>query len=74
MTAQSELTITDRLANALEKLLSAQPAVTNRTAFKAPDFNGDGDLENFIQQYQEVAAANDWSRTAALLHIYKRMW
>ena len=69
MTAQSSVAIMDRLADALEKLSSAQPAVTKRAGFKAPDFSGDGDVENFIQQYQEVATANDWSRTAALLHI-----
>ena len=33
------------------------------------DFNGDKDVENFIQQYQKVAAVNDWSETASLLHI-----
>ena len=55
----------DRLAKALERLSSAQPAAAKRADFKAPDFSGEGD----IQQYQEVAAANDWSETAALLHI-----
>ena len=69
MTAQSSVAIMDRLANALEKLSSAQPAVAKQADFKAPDFNGDGDVENFIQQYKEVAAANDWSKTTALLHI-----
>ena len=49
----------DRLANALEKLSSAQPAIAKRADFKAPDFSGAGDGENFIQQYREVAAAND---------------
>ena len=69
MTAQSSVAIMDRLANALERLSSAQPAAAKRADFKAPDFSGEGDIENFIQQYQEVAAANDWSKTAALLHI-----
>ena len=67
MAAQSSVAIMDRLANALEKLSSAQPV------FKAPDFSVDGDVDNIIQQYQEVAGANDWSRTAALLHIRSRL-
>ena len=60
MTAQSELAIMDRLAIALEKLSNAQPAVATRIAFETPEFDGNGDLENYIQQYLEVAAANDW--------------
>ena len=67
MTAQSSVAIMDRLPNALERLSSAQPAAAKRADFKAPDFCGE--VENFIQQYQEVAAANDWSKTATLLHI-----
>lgn len=59
----------DRLTNALEKHSNAQPAVATRTAFTTPDFNGGGDVENFIQHYQEVATTNDWSETAALLYI-----
>ena len=43
MTAQSSVAIMNRLANALEKLSSAQPVVAKQTAFKAPDFNNDGD-------------------------------
>ena len=69
MTAQSSVAIMDRLANALEKLSSVKPAVAKLADFKAPGFNGDGDVESFIQQYQEVAAANDWSKIAAPLHI-----
>ena len=57
------------MASDLDKLSSAQPGVANWTAFEAPDFNGDGDVENFIQRYQEVAATNGWSKTEALLHI-----
>ena len=66
MTAQSSVAIMDRLANALEKLSSAQPAVAKWADFKAPDFSGEGDVENFIQEYQEVAATNNWSKAAAL--------
>ena len=66
MTAQSSVAIMDRLANALERLSTAQPAAAKRADFKAPDFSGKEEVENFIQQYQEVAATNYWSKTAAL--------
>ena len=66
MTAQSELAIMGRLANALEKLANAQPAVATRTALWAPDFGGNWDVENFIQQYLEVAAVSYWLYTAAM--------
>ena len=59
----------NRLARALKRLLSAQPSITHREAFKAPDFTGEGDIEDFIQQFQEVATANEWSKVATLLHI-----
>ena len=49
--------------------MNVQPAVATRTAFEAPNFNGNGDVENFIQQYLEVAADDGWSETAALLYI-----
>ena len=64
MTAQSDLAFIDRLANALEKLANAQAAVATRTAF-----DGNWNVKNFIQHYLEVAAANYWLYTAALLHI-----
>ena len=43
--------------------------MTLRAAFNAHDFNGDRDVEIFIQQFQKVTDINDWSKTAALLHI-----
>ena len=57
----------DRPASALEQLLRSNP--THREVLKAPDFTGDGNLENFIQQLQEVAIGNNWSKMATLLHI-----
>ena len=59
----------DRLANALDKLYRAQTTTTPWATFKAPDFNGKEDVETFIQDFQEVAEANEWSNTAAFLHI-----
>ena len=55
--AQEDLTIMDKLASALERLSSAQPSTTHQEVFKAPDFTGDGNVEDFIQQFQKVATA-----------------
>ena len=57
----------DRLASALEQLSRAN--TTHREVFKAPDFTGEGNVEDFIQQFEEVATANEWSKMATLLHI-----
>ena len=62
-----------RLASALERLSSAQPSPARREVFKAPDFTGDGNVEDFIQQFQDVAMANEWSKMATLLHIRTHM-
>lgn len=57
----------DRLAEALERLAGAnRPA---GPAFKAPQFEGKGDVEYFIHRFEEVAEANDWRPGAALLHL-----
>lgn len=57
----------DRLADVLERLAGAnRPA---GPAFKAPQFEGKGDIEYFIRRFEEVANANDWRPGAALLHL-----
>ena len=43
-----------RLASALERLSSTQPSPAHREVYKAPDFTGDDNIEDFIQQFQEV--------------------
>ena len=40
-----------------------------REQFKPPQFNGEGDVELFIQQFGEVAAANEWNPMSTLLHL-----
>ena len=62
-----ELTVMDRPASALDQL--SRPNTTRRKVFKAPDFTGDGNVEDFIQQFEELATANEWSKMATLLHI-----
>ena len=55
-----------RLAEAIEALVERQcrepgPALP---VFKAPQFDGDGDVEYYIQQFVDVAAANQWTGPA----------
>ena len=56
-----------RLTDILERLAVPQePAIPH---FKAPRYNGTGDVEMFIQQFRDVIGANQWSDDAALLHL-----
>ena len=41
----------DQLASALDQL--SKPSNTHRGVFKAPDFTGDGYVEDFIQQVKK---------------------
>ena len=65
----------DRLIGLVERMLvhppAAQPgpAPPARPHFKSPQFDGTGDLEYFIQQFDLVAEANDWDGPAAFLHL-----
>ena len=59
----------DRIAEVLERL-SAPPRVeAPRETFKAPKFDGTGDVDYFITQFETVQAANEWSRAATFLHL-----
>ena len=57
-----------QLVHALRDLRVDRPVV-NYEQFKAPKFNGEGDIELFITQFMEVAAANQWNDMATLLHL-----
>ena len=57
-----------QLAQALTRLAEQRPPAPVRE-FKPPQFNGQEDVEFFLQRFLEVAAANDWSDRAALLHL-----
>ena len=43
--------------------------VNRREQFKPPQFDGEGDIDLFIQHFQEVAEANGWNGMATLLHL-----
>lgn len=59
-----------RLADVLERATN-QPNHRARQEgnFKAPKFEGTGDVELFIRQFSEVARANEWSPLGTLLHL-----
>lgn len=64
-----------RLADLLERLM-VRPAVQpqpQRETFKAPEYTGQGDVEFFIRQFEDVAEANGWNHGAALLHLRAKL-
>ena len=60
--------VLDRLADILEGFQMEQRHQV-RQHFKPPTYRGDGDVELFIRQFQEVAEANNWNQIATLLHL-----
>ena len=42
---------------------------THRDTFKAPTFMGEGDVELFLRQFDDVAAANGWTEGQQTLHL-----
>ena len=60
--------ILGQLVHELRGLRTNQP-VERREQFKAPQFNGEGDVELFIRHFTQVAEANEWTPVAALLHL-----
>jgi hypothetical protein len=62
-----ETELLGRLTTAIE-LLSQRPTQAPER-FKTPAYDGKGDVELFIIQFEEVAEANRWGDAAALLHL-----
>lgn len=42
---------------------------SSRTKLKASTFNGDGEVEPFVELFEEVSEANGWSDREALLYL-----
>lgn len=57
----------EQLAQLLEQALRERPAAA--PAFKPPKFDGTGDVELFLEQFEAVQVANAWADGAALLHL-----
>ena len=51
------------------ELVRALSNMNTKDQFKAPVFNGEGNVELFITQFQAVQRANGWTDGQALLHI-----
>jgi len=64
-----------RLADVLERLWNDRDREprTSKEPYRAPQFDGQGDVEFFIQQFQEVAAANEWGARATVLHLRRAL-
>ena len=61
----------ERLVEAVEALMERQgrepgPAMP---VFKASQFDSEGDIEYYIQQFMDVATANQWTEPAQLLYL-----
>ena len=59
----------DRLAEVLEILAGRPMLPVPGPQFRAPQYNGQGDIEYFISRFEEVTEANEWRPVAALLHL-----
>ena len=62
-----------RLADILERMWTDRGPAVTREHFKAPQFDGQGDVEYLIQHFQEVAEANEWGPGATLLHLRRAL-
>ena len=63
----------ERLTETLERTLANQqpaaPIIQYRDAFKAPEYDGTGNVDYFVRQFNEVAIANAWTAEAGLIHL-----
>ena len=63
----------DRVAEMMEMMAARELERVQRGGrereYKAPEYNGQGDIEYFIRQFLQVAEANDWPGAAVLIHL-----
>ena len=59
--------LTEVLQNALTNPLP--PLRAERERFKPPSYDGTGDVNFFIRQFEDVATANEWGRGPARIHL-----
>ena len=63
----------ERLTETLERTLANQqpaaPIIQYREVFKAPEYDGTGNVDYFVRQFNEVATANAWTAEARLIHL-----
>ena len=56
-------------ADVVGRLVEAVGRIPARDRFRAPVYDGRGDVAYFVQQFQDVAAANQWDQAAMRLHL-----
>ena len=59
----------DRLTEVLERLAGRPVLPAPAPQFRAPQYNGQGDVEYFVSRFEAVSDANDWGHAATLLHL-----
>ena len=67
--AQAQLEMMREVVAELRRRPDPAPAPVVPAVFKPPKFTGIGNVEVFIQQFNDVAEANQWIPAAALLHL-----
>ncbi len=60
-----------RLTEVLQNVISnpLPPPRAEREKFKPPSFDGTGDVNFFIHQFEDVASANEWGMGPARIHL-----
>ena len=53
----------------MERLAGSPILPAPAPQFRAPQYNGQGDVEYFVSRFEAVSDANDWGHAAALLHL-----
>ena len=59
----------DRLREVLERLAARPVLPAPAPQFKAPQYNGQSDVEYFISRFEDISDANGWRDSTALLHF-----
>ena len=67
-TAGAGAPINPQLVAILDRLTQAR-LEPRRRPFKPPQYNGDGDIELFINQFNQVVMTNQWTEEEAFLHL-----
>ncbi len=60
-----------RLVGLLEQVVARRPQESS--AFKAPRYQGKGDVEYFISRFRAVSEANRWDQASTLLHLQESL-
>ena len=59
----------DRLTEVLERLAGRPMLPPPVQQLRAPQYNGQGEVEYFISRFEEITEVNEWRQGATLLHL-----